>query len=55
MVSRQAITKHLRVLEEAGLARSSRAGRESIWELRTKRLLAVQRYWIRFHNSGTRR
>ncbi|HEV3112549.1 MAG TPA: metalloregulator ArsR/SmtB family transcription factor [Candidatus Binataceae bacterium] len=44
MVSRQAITKHLRVLEEAGLARSSRAGRESIWELRTKRLLAVQRY-----------
>ena len=44
MVSRQAVTKHLRVLEQAGLARSSRAGRESIWELRTKRLLAVQRY-----------
>ena len=43
-VSRQAITKHLRVLEEAGLARSSRAGRESIWELRTRRLQAVQRY-----------
>jgi DNA-binding transcriptional ArsR family regulator len=43
-VSRQAITKHLQVLEEAGIARSSRAGRESIWELRTKRLLAVQRY-----------
>lgn len=43
-VSRQAITKHLRVLEEAGLARSTRAGRESIWQLRTKRLSEVQRY-----------
>jgi DNA-binding transcriptional ArsR family regulator len=43
-VSRQAISKHLQVLQEAGIARSSRAGRESIWELRTNRLLAVQRY-----------
>jgi DNA-binding transcriptional ArsR family regulator len=43
-VSRQAIAKHLQVLEEAGLARGSRAGRECIWELRTKRLLEVQRY-----------
>ena len=36
-VSRQAITKHLHALEEAGLARSSRAGRERVWQLRTKR------------------
>jgi len=43
-VSRQAITKHLRALEQAGLARSSREGRESIWELRTKRLSEVRRY-----------
>jgi DNA-binding transcriptional ArsR family regulator len=43
-VSRQAITKHLQVLKGAGLARSSRAGRESIWELRTRRLSEVQRY-----------
>ena len=43
-VSRQAITKHLHALEEAGLARSSRTGRESIWELRTKRLSEVRRY-----------
>ena len=43
-VSRQAITKHLRALEGAGLARSSRTGRECIWELRTKRLSEVQRY-----------
>jgi DNA-binding transcriptional ArsR family regulator len=43
-VSRQAVTKHLRALEEAGLARSSRAGRERIWELRTYRLADVRRY-----------
>jgi DNA-binding transcriptional ArsR family regulator len=43
-VSRQAITKHLHALEEAGLARSARLGRESIWELRPHRLAEVHRY-----------
>jgi DNA-binding transcriptional ArsR family regulator len=43
-VSRQAITKHLHALEEAGLARASRTGRESVWELRTNRLAGVQLY-----------
>ena len=43
-VSRQAITKHLRVLEKAGLARGARAGRERIWELRTSRLSDVRGY-----------
>lgn len=43
-VSRQAITKHLRALENARLARSARAGRERIWELETKRLSEAQRY-----------
>ena len=43
-VTRQAITKHLHALEEAGLARSSRAGRERIWELQTKRLSDATRY-----------
>src|SRR5258707_3825684 len=43
-VSRQAITKHLHALEEAGLARSSRIGRERVWELRTKRLSEAHRY-----------
>lgn len=43
-VSRQAITKQLYALAEAGLARSSRAGRERIWELRTKRLSEARRY-----------
>src|ERR1700722_17759478 len=43
-VSRQAITKHLQVLEQAGIARGSRVGREYIWGLRTQRLSEVQRY-----------
>jgi DNA-binding transcriptional ArsR family regulator len=37
-VTRQAITKHLHVLEGAGLVRGARRGRERIWELETKRL-----------------
>ena len=43
-VSRQAITKHLRALEDAGLVQSSRAGRERIWELRTRRLAEIRRH-----------
>lgn len=37
-VSRQALAKHLDVLAEAGLVRSSRQGRERIWELEPRRL-----------------
>ena len=37
-VTRQAITKHLRVMEDAGLVRASRSGRESVWELEPERL-----------------
>lgn len=32
-VTRQAVTKHLHVLAEAGVVRSLRHGRESLWEL----------------------
>ncbi len=32
-VTRQAVTKHLRILEDAGLTRSLRAGRETTWQL----------------------
>jgi DNA-binding transcriptional ArsR family regulator len=42
-VSRQAVTKHLHALRQAGLARSSRVGRERIWELETKRLSEARR------------
>jgi DNA-binding transcriptional ArsR family regulator len=32
-ISRQAITKHLRVMETAGIAHCSQRGRESVWEV----------------------
>ncbi|MGH7656042.1 MAG: ArsR/SmtB family transcription factor [Gemmatimonadaceae bacterium] len=37
-VSRQAITKHLRVLSSAGLVTSSRRGRERVWDLEPARI-----------------
>ena len=43
-ISRQAVTKHLHALAEAGVVRSERAGRERIWELQTRRLAQVRRY-----------
>jgi DNA-binding transcriptional ArsR family regulator len=43
-VTRQAITKHLRVMEEAGLVRSRRHGRESVWQLDQQRLEDARRY-----------
>jgi DNA-binding transcriptional ArsR family regulator len=42
-VSRQAVAKHLRALQEAGLVHGSRAGRESVWALRPARLVQVRR------------
>ncbi|MEO6689462.1 MAG: metalloregulator ArsR/SmtB family transcription factor [Dokdonella sp.] len=42
-VSRQAITKHLRALEDAGLVRSDRDGRERIWQLQPRRLAETRR------------
>jgi hypothetical protein len=43
-VTRQAITKHLRLMEEAGLVRGTRNGRESIWELEPVRLAHARQY-----------
>jgi DNA-binding transcriptional ArsR family regulator len=43
-VTRQGITKHLRVMEHAGLVRSHRDGREVIWELEKRRLVVAQNY-----------
>jgi len=43
-VTRQAITKHLRVMEGSGLVRSSRQGRESVWQLDRQRLHEARRY-----------
>src|SRR5262245_47636427 len=51
-ITRQAITKHLRVLEDAGLVRSIRRGRESLFQLEPKPLKeasdwleAISRQW----------
>ena len=42
--SRQAISKHLRVMERAGLVRSRRQGRESVWQLERRRLEEAHRF-----------
>ena len=43
-MSRQAITKHLRVLESAGLVRGETAGRECLFELEPRPLEEVRDY-----------
>lgn len=42
-VTRQAVTKHLTVLEDAGLVRGTRNGRERVWEMETRRLEDARR------------
>lgn len=43
-VTRQAVRKHLAVLETAGLATSKRRGRERIWHLQPGRLATAYAY-----------
>ena len=43
-MSRQAITKHLRVIGAAGLAKSEQRGREIVWQLEQRGLADAQRY-----------
>lgn len=43
-VTRQAITRHLYALGDAGLVSNERRGREQIWELDTIRLEKAKRY-----------
>ncbi len=43
-MTRQAITKHLLMLEEAGLVHGAREGRERIWELEGKKLAEARSY-----------
>jgi DNA-binding transcriptional ArsR family regulator len=42
-VTRQAITKHLHVLAEAGLVHGTRDGRENVWQLEPRRLEEARR------------
>lgn len=43
-ITRQAVTKHLRVMEKAGLVRSAQAGRQSVWQLDPRRLHDARRH-----------
>lgn len=43
-LTRQAVTKHLRVLEGAGVVRSVRVGRESLFELEPQPIEEVRQY-----------
>jgi DNA-binding transcriptional ArsR family regulator len=43
-VTRQAVTKHLRVLADAGLARGTRRGRERLWQLEPAPLEQARRF-----------
>ena len=45
-MSRQAVTRHLRVLEAAGLVAGRRAGRETLYAARPQRLVEAQD-WLR--------
>ena len=51
-ISRQAITKHLRILQNTGLVRSTRRGRENLFQIEPKPLKevgdslnAISRHW----------
>jgi DNA-binding transcriptional ArsR family regulator len=43
-LTRQAITKHLRILEDAGMVQSIRVGRESLFEFRPEPLKELKSY-----------
>ena len=43
-ITRQAVTKHLRVLEGAGVVQRTQSGRESSWRLERQRLAEARRH-----------
>jgi DNA-binding transcriptional ArsR family regulator len=43
-ITRQAVTKHLRVMEQAGLVRSTTRGRERVWQIEQRRLADARRH-----------
>jgi DNA-binding transcriptional ArsR family regulator len=54
-VTRQAVTKHLLVLADAGLVRGVRRGRESRWALEPEQLEVARRYLERISDQWTER
>jgi DNA-binding transcriptional ArsR family regulator len=43
-LSRQAVTKHLKILEQVGLVRSDRVGRDRSWRIEIKALARTRDY-----------
>jgi DNA-binding transcriptional ArsR family regulator len=43
-LSRQAVTKHLRMLEDVGLVHSDRVGRDRLWRIETHQLAEIRKY-----------
>ena len=43
-VSRQGVSKHLRLLEQSGLVRSARKGRDRLWRVETRRIAEARTY-----------
>lgn len=43
-ITRQAITKHLRVMEKSGIVRCTRHGRETVWQLEQHGIEDARRY-----------
>jgi len=43
-VTRQAVTKHLRVLEHVRLVRSDRVGRDRLWQIEAQQLAELRKY-----------
>ena len=54
-VSRQATTKHLQVLENAGLLQSDRVGRDRQWRMHTERFSAARDYLDRIARQWDKR
>ena len=54
-MTRQAITKHLRVMEQAGLVQSVTHGRESLWRLEETRLADARRHLQRISSQWDER
>ena len=54
-VTRQAVTKHLLVLADAGLVRGTREGRDHIWEIEPTRLDEARRWLDQALGASRRR
>ncbi len=47
-------SRHLHVLEQAGLVAAQRRGRERVYRLRSDRLLSVTAGWLRWFEASRR-